>query len=111
MRSLYSVWWGETSAQRPKKFSYFVRQQLRLLERGEVSAFGHLRPAPYVPIHLLRQRARRAQDFLGKLGATHRHLDDRALGDRPRPVHVPVVLPEPRSDSNRHPAEHDLGPN
>src|SRR5690349_14228708 len=57
-------------------------QRRGLLQRGEVAAARHLRPAPQISVLALGQRARRPQDLAWKLGVAGGHLDARIA--RPR---------------------------
>src|SRR5262245_36606062 len=60
-----------------------LRQDLGLLQGGEVAALAQHGPAADVGVGLLRHRARRAQDLPRELGVAHRYADGLAVADRP----------------------------
>src|SRR5437588_12840465 len=72
-----------STAERCEELDDFPGERARLLERREVPALLHHRPAPDIGVGLLGERARRAQDFLRELGVAHRHADRL---ERPGPV-------------------------
>src|SRR5882672_7690179 len=64
-----------STAERCEELDDFPGERARLLERREVPALLHHRPAPDIGVGLRRERARRAQDFLRELGVADRHAD------------------------------------
>src|SRR5581483_8648523 len=83
-----------SAAKRPEEGADLLRQEFRLLERGEMAAAFGNGPAPDVRVRALSYGARRAQNLLRKFHVTGGRLDLRAVGNRPRPVHARVVRPE-----------------
>src|SRR5687767_6705338 len=72
------AWIGPMSGSTDERFEerfQFRGERLGLLEGGKMAALFHDAPAPDVGVGLLRQRARRSQDFLRELGIADRNVD------------------------------------
>src|SRR6185503_10679682 len=85
------AWIGPMSGSTDERFKerfHFRGERLGLLEGGEVAALFHDTPAPNIAVGLLRQRARRAQDFLREVGIADRHVDRPSARNRPAIVHA-----------------------
>src|SRR5438445_9923624 len=95
-------------AQVPEERPEVGGQRLRLLQRGEVAAGRHPRPAPNV-VDALRPRPRGVEDLARAGGVRGRPLHPGAGGDGPADVAAGVVRPEGRVDGARHPVEHNVG--
>src|SRR5258706_11856140 len=95
-----------STAARSEELDDLGGERVRLFERGEVAALLHHRPALDVGIGLRPERARRAQDFLRKLGVADGNID---RIERPRPVQARVIRPERGADPAGEPVERDVG--
>src|SRR5258706_12545941 len=80
-----------STAARSEELDDLGGERVRLFERGEVAALLHHRPALDVGIGLRRERARRAQDFLRKLGGADGNIHGI---ERPRPGQARGIRPE-----------------
>src|SRR5690349_18805149 len=80
-----------STGERPEELLDLRGERRRLLERGEVAALLHARPALETRVGLGRQRARRTQDLLRELGVAGRNVDGPSVRDRPALLHARVI--------------------
>src|SRR5215467_12365071 len=83
---------GDISANFPEEVAHFLDEQIRLLERGEMTTLRHLAPVGDVSIARLHPLAHRRYDFLGEHRNAGRHLD----GMRRSPLRPKTFPIEPR---------------
>src|SRR5215468_11011331 len=83
---------GDSSADFPEEVAHFLDEQIRLLERGEMTALRHLAPVRDVGITRFHPLAHRRYDFPEEHPNTGRHLD----GMRCSPLRPETFPIEPR---------------
>ena len=91
-----------------EKLVDLAREQLGLLERREVAAARHRRPAPDV-VGARRKGPRRPQDLARELCVAGGDIDRFPVRDRPGAVHARVIGPERRADRAGEPVERHVG--
>src|ERR1700712_24381 len=96
-------------AQRTEEIQDIRSQQGWLFHGGEMTTLCHHRPLPDVGIDLLRNRARRAADFLRERSIPGRDIHYPAIGDRPRAMQAIVIRPEGGADRAREPVKRYIG--